>query len=228
MTVDEIIKLLNAITELLNVLIYPGILLFILIRFGSVVQEFFSNLSELTLKGAGFEASVKKKQAEAAAALAVATVSKGDKGTTPNPAIKDVKFAADNVVKAVTPELIKRAEKAIILWVDDNPRNNMYEQQALEALGIHVVLAKSTEEALDYVNQQHFNVIISDMGRPPDPRAGYTLLDKLRLSGDRTPFIIYAGSRDPKHVAESRDRGAIGCTNNANELFEMVMSALGR
>jgi hypothetical protein len=32
------------------------------------------------------------------------------------------------------------------------------------------------------------------MGRPHDNRAGYPLLDSMRASGNKTPFIIYAGS----------------------------------
>ena len=90
------------------------------------------------------------------------------------------------------------------------------------------VLSISTDDALDKVRTQKFDVIISDMGRPPDPRAGYSLLDKLRALGDRTPFIIYAGSRSPEHQAEARRRGAVGCTNRATELFAMVLSALER
>jgi hypothetical protein len=66
------------------------------------------------------------------------------------------------------------------------------------------------------------------MGRPPDPRAGYTLLDALRSRGDRTPFIIYAGSRAPEHVAESRRHGALGCTNRPQEVIEMVLEAIGK
>jgi CheY-like chemotaxis protein len=69
----------------------------------------------------------------------------------------------------------------------------VHERQALEALGVRFVLAKSTDEAVEKLNRGSFDAIISDMGRPPDPRAGYTLLDKLRGAGDRTPFIIYAG-----------------------------------
>nr|WP_277881515.1 response regulator [Leptolyngbya sp. FACHB-17] len=114
------------------------------------------------------------------------------------------------------------------MWVDDYPNNNIYERQALEALGVNFVLATSTEEALKKISRQKFDAIISDMGRPPDSRAGYTLLDQLRSNGDQTPFIIYAGSRNPEQVAESRRHGAIGCANNANELFEMVLSTLGR
>lgn len=223
MNIDYIVKLLDAVTKLLNVLIWPGVLLFILIRFGSDLREFFSSLGELSLKGAGFEASLKRKQAEVVAALSAAAASKPDGDKT-----REAMIAADVVADFVTPRAIRRAGRSTVLWVDDNPNNNSYERQALEALGVSFVLAISTDEAIKKNSRQRFDAIISDMGRPPDSRAGYTLLDKLRSSEDQTPFIIYAGSRDPEHVAESRRHGAIGCTNNANELFEMVLSTLGR
>jgi len=227
-SVDDIVKLFDAITKLLNVLIWPAIILFILIRFGRELRDFFSSLGELSLKGAGFEASLKRKQAEVVAALSAAAASKPDGDKTRESVAKEAMIAADVVADCVTPRAIRRASRSTVLWVDDNPNNNSYERQALEALGVSFVLAISTDEALKKISRQRFDAIISDMGRPPDPRAGYTLLDKLRSSGDQTPFIIYASSREPEHVAESRRHGAIGCTNNANELFEMVLSALGR
>jgi len=227
-SVDDIVKLFDAITKLLNVLIWPAVLLFILIRFGRDLREFFSSLGELLLKGAGFEASLKRKQAEVVAALSAAAASKPDEDKTRESVAKEAMIAADVVAEVVTPRAIRRASRSTVLWVDDNPNNNSYERQALEALGVSFVLAQSTDEALKKISRQRFDAVISDMGRPPDSRAGYTLLDKLRSSGDQTPFIIYASSRHPEHVAESRRHGAIGCTNNANELFEMVLSALGR
>ncbi|CCH98692.1 MAG: response regulator [Microcystis aeruginosa Ma_MB_F_20061100_S19] len=228
MSVDDIVKLFDAITKLLNVLIWPAIILFILIRFGRDLRDFFSSLGELSLKGAGFEASLKRKQAEVVAALSAAAASKPDGDKTRESVATEAMIAADVVADFVTPRTIRRASRSTVLWVDDNPNNNSYERQALEALGVSFVLAISTDEALKKISRQRFDAIISDMGRPPDSRAGYTLLDKLRSNGDQTPFIIYASSRDPEHVAESRRHGAIGCTNNANELFEMVLSALGR
>jgi len=227
-SVDDIVKLFDAITKLLNVLIWPGVLLFILIRFGRDLREFFSSLGELSLKGAGFEASLKRKQAEVAAALSAAAASKPDGDKTRESVAKEAMIAADVVAEVVTPRAIRRASRSTVLWVDDNRNNTSYERQALEALGVSFVLATSTDEALKKISRQRFDAIISDMGRPPDSRAGYTLLDKLRSSGDQTPFIIYASSRNPEHIAESRRHGAIGCTNNANELFEMVLSALDR
>jgi len=228
-SIDNVVKLIEAITQLLNVLIWPGVIVFILIRFGRDLRQFFSSLGELTLKGAGFEASLKKKQAEAAAALAAAAASRiDDKDTAREEAAKEVRIATDVVADAVTSKAIRQASKSRILWVDDRPNNNIYERQALATLGVSFSLATSTDEVLKLISRSRFDIIISDMGRPPDSRAGYTLLDKLRDAGDKTPLIIYASSRAPEHVAESRQHGAIGCTNNANELFEMVLFALGR
>lgn len=227
MSVDDIVKLIEAFVKLLNVIVWPGVFIFVLIRFGRDLRIFFSSLVELTFKGAGFEASVKRQQAEASAALAAAAA-RPDKAESPEKVAREARIAADIVAEVVTPGVIRRTSKSNILWVDDRPNNNIYERQALEALGISFTLAKSTEEALEKISKQSFDAIISDMGRPPDSRAGYTLLDTLRSQGLQTPFIIYAGSRDPKHVAESRRHGAIGCTNNANELFEMVLSTIGR
>ena len=228
MSVDDIVKLFDAITKLLNVLIWPGVLVFSLIRFGRNLGEFFSSLGELSLKGAGFEASLKRKQAEVAAALSAAAASRPDGDRSRESVVKEGMIAADVIAEVVTPRAIRRARRSTVLWVDDNLNNNSYERQALEALGVSFVLAISTDEALKKISRQRFDAIISDMGRPPDSRAGYTLLDKLRSSGDQTQFIIYSGSRDLEHIAESRRHGAIGCTNNANELFEMALSALGR
>jgi|GEM_PF-1491586 len=154
---------------------------------------------------------------------------KGLSEITPEKAERDVKLDKDAVAEYVNSRTIKPLKKSTVLWVDDRPRNNIYERQSLEALGINFVLAQSTEEAFDKLNLQHFDLIISDMGRPPDPRAGYTLLDQLRSCGDRTPFIIYAADANhPQHIAESLRHGAIGSTNRRSELFEMVLSLLVR
>jgi CheY-like chemotaxis protein len=228
MNPDTLIKVLEATTGLLKAVIWPALALFVLIRFGSAFREFIANMGEFSVKGAGFEASGKRKQAEAAAALAAAGASRPDEGATPESAVKNTREAVELVAEFVTPRVIRRAGQSVVLWVDDRPDNNINERHSLEALGVSFVISTSTDEALDKLKQQSFDAIISDMGRPPDPQAGYTLLDKLRASGNRSPFIIYAGSRSLEHQAEARRRGAVGCTNRPNELFQMVLSVLGR
>src|SRR5205085_12233552 len=71
-----------------------------------------------------------------------------------------------------------------------------------------------------------FDVIISDMSRPPDKYAGYTLLEKMKSMDITTPFIIYASGKKPEYVAEAKRRGAFGSTNEPQELLEMVIQAI--
>ena len=96
----------------------------------------------------------------------------------------------------------------------------------MAAYNIDFVLAQSTGQALAELRKQQFDAIISDMGRPPDSRAGYTLLEAVRGSGDQTPYFIYAGSRAPAHVREALSRGAQGTTNMGDELLQMVLQGL--
>lgn len=227
MSIDELVKLIDSLTRLLGALVWPVLLAYTLVRFGPSLKEFFAKVGELSLKGGGFEATVKSQKAEATSALVAAAVSRQDAATTPSMVARDAKEAADVVTDTVDAQTIRRASEATVLWVDDNPGNNKYARKSLEALGVSFVLAMSTEEALTKIATQKFDVIISDMGRPPDARAGYTLLDKLRSSGNHTPFVIYAGSKTPEHIAEARKHGALGCTNRASELFVYVLTALG-
>ena len=135
---------------------------------------------------------------------------------------------ASQVSAAAAPRVAKRLTESSILWVDDRPSNNDYEREALEALGIRFTLATSTEEALERLSERDFDAIISDMGRPPDKKAGFTLLGELKKMGPFPPFIIYAGSSSAKHHAETKSRGGFGTTNRPRELFKLVLSALQR
>jgi CheY-like chemotaxis protein len=225
MTIQNAIQLVDAFTKLLGVAVWPTVVVFILARFGPNLGAFIASLGEFSLKGAGLELTAKRK-AEAAAALAAAVVSHPEAGAAAEQTARDARAAGRVVAEVVTPRMIRQAGRTTVLWVDDRPSNNVHERQALEALGVTFVLATSTDEALEKSHKQSFDAIISDMGRPSDSQAGYTLLDKLRAGGDHTPFIIYAGSRAPEHRAESRRRGALGSTNRPDELFEMVLSVL--
>ena len=132
------------------------------------------------------------------------------------------------VVRAAGPAHIGPGDgwKNHILWVDDRPENNTYERQAFETMGLRFTLALSTDEAIERLAQSGYAAIISDMGRREGPREGYALLDRLRREGDRTPLFFYASSNAPEHKRETREHGGQGCTNHAQELFEMVTRAV--
>jgi CheY-like chemotaxis protein len=144
-------------------------------------------------------------------------------------------FAVDDIVKSVNNavELAQKgADNPVVLWVDDNPRNNIYEQKAMEAVGIRFVLSEDTKDALALLShqpfgaRQPFGAVISDMGRREGPREGYVLLDAMRSGGDETPLFFYASSNAPEHKRETYEHGGQGCTNDGQELFEMVTKAI--
>lgn len=223
MTVDQSIKLLEAVTTLIGVIAWPLLILFALLKFRPAIKSFFESLGEFSLKGAGIEASAKRKQLEVAASLAATASADSKEKSTPQEAANS---AVEAVTTSLTPRALRRAEKAKVLWVDDRPENNIGQRHSLETIGVDFVLALSTEEAIERLSREHFDAIISDMGRPPDARAGYTLLERIRASGNTTPFIIYAGSNAPEHKLEALSRGALGSTNRGSELFRLVMSAI--
>lgn len=111
-----------------------------------------------------------------------------------------------------------------VLWVDDQPSSVTLEIQGFEALGAIVTQRPDTDSALAALSAEHFDLVISDMGRPPDDRAGYTLLQKMRQQGLRTPFLIYSSSKRPEHVREALERGAQGATNDPEELLDMALA----
>jgi CheY-like chemotaxis protein len=113
-----------------------------------------------------------------------------------------------------------------ILWVDDRPENNVYERRAFEAVGLRFTLSLNTADALDHLSRQTFDAVISDMGRKEGPQEGYVLLDAMRARGNQTPFFVYASSRAPEHVRETGEHGGQGCTNDPNELFQIVTRAV--
>ena len=81
MDTESAARLLDATTKLLGVMVWPAVVTFILVRFGPKISDVIGSLSEFTFKGAGFEASAKKRQNEAAAALVAASASRPEAGT---------------------------------------------------------------------------------------------------------------------------------------------------
>jgi len=117
-----------------------------------------------------------------------------------------------------------------VLWVDDTPEGNTRERDLMTTMDMSVTTCLSTEDALALLErpESQFDVVISNMSRPPDPQAGYTLLDAMRERGDTTPFVVYSGSDKPEHDQLAKEHGALGSTNRPQELVNLVYQALGR
>jgi CheY-like chemotaxis protein len=231
MSSDAWIRLFGVIVSLLQAISWPLIVVFILLYLRAPLTRFLDNIIEVTLKAGPIETSAKRKQIEAAASLGAATVvgSKQNDGREGNsvPDQEAVREITDLIGQAFTTNAAHRLDGVQVLWVDDIPANNLYERLALEATGIRFTFSTSTETALKELQQRKYYAIISDMGRPGDPRAGYTLLEKIRAMNITIPFIIYAaGGNKLEHQAEAKKRGAYGSTNDPQTLFELVIAAL--
>lgn len=174
------------------------------------------------------EENFMKMKMSAVASLAAATAKQPEQSNNGESIQQQLNSIVELVSKTVSKVKIEKDEKwkSRILWVDDRPDNNIYERKAFESQGFNFSLAKSTDQALGILNENKFAAIISDMGREEGPQEGYVLLEKIRKSGDHTPFFIYAGSNSMAHRQLAIEKGAQGSTNNAQELFKLVMNYL--
>jgi len=111
-----------------------------------------------------------------------------------------------------------------ILWVDDHPRNNATLIEDLSKMGIEIVTATSTADALAKVEAKRFDRIISDMGRTESGQyqrsAGLDLTRQIRAVDKKVPIIIYSSSRAAQtYRAEALAAGANEITSSPTVLY---------
>jgi CheY-like chemotaxis protein/tetratricopeptide (TPR) repeat protein len=117
-----------------------------------------------------------------------------------------------------------------ILCVDDHPENVEFEIESLSKLGATIEPALDTARALSLIAERLYDVVISDMGRGAQGRAGMLMLQALRQRGVDIPTIIYSGgyAKDVTRRIEAMHAGAFACTNVSHELREWILEATGR
>jgi CheY-like chemotaxis protein len=57
---------------------------------------------------------------------------------------------------------------ARVLWVDPNPENQSLERNVLRSMGVLVDVARTTKESIARVQEQEYDLVISNLGRPGD------------------------------------------------------------
>jgi CheY-like chemotaxis protein len=228
MALDNIGNVLEALASLLGAVCWPLIILFVVVYFGTHLRQFIKQASErpadYSLKAGptGFEATASFKSGYW---LGSAEARRGEAPKL------DADLAAAEAAQVANRALEARKGRGLaktrVLWVDDTPENNVYERRSMEALGIEFELSLDTDDAIEKLTVNDYDLVISDMGRPSGQRAGYKLLERIRreLKSD-IPFVVYSGSNRPEHRAEARQKGAVGSTNSPQELFQLVTSSL--
>lgn len=112
-----------------------------------------------------------------------------------------------------------------ILWVDDNPENNNVERNLLGSLGMSVDLARTTELAMTNLRQGSYDLVISDMKRSGDDKAGLRLLSEIHSLVKPASVIFYAAGFDPRLGVPPY---AFGMTNRPDELLNLVLDVIER
>jgi CheY-like chemotaxis protein len=118
-----------------------------------------------------------------------------------------------------------------VLWVDDNPKNNSYFVQQLTDLRVEVDLALSTSDGLRRLEQQEYNLVISDMAREEagayHPSAGLDLVKAVRSTKKDVPMIIYCSARRAmEYGKQARELGVIAVTSSPTELSGIIRREL--
>jgi CheY-like chemotaxis protein len=116
-------------------------------------------------------------------------------------------------------------EGARMLWVDDRPGNNLYERATFKSMGVSISLATSTEGAVAMLETEPVHVLISDMDRNGNKKAGLELLNRIKYLPGRPETIFYVGSVDRERGTPP---GAFGITNRPDELIHYVLDVLER
>jgi CheY-like chemotaxis protein len=125
-----------------------------------------------------------------------------------------------------------KGQRTLILWVDDQPKNNSYFVQQLSDMGFSIDLALSTSEGLRRFDREKYSIIISDMGRTEEgsykATAGLELLKNIRVQSLDIPFIIFCSLRKSReHSSEARTLGVTSITSSPTELMGIIQNELG-
>lgn len=116
-----------------------------------------------------------------------------------------------------------------ILWVDDNPSRNELPENVLTAAGIDFTNVHATENVLKALGKaKKFDLIITNMGRGKDSRAGITLLKKLNEIENNIPVIVFSRPQTiKKYDEEIRQLNAKAVTGYTQIMIE-VQRTLGK
>lgn len=133
-----------------------------------------------------------------------------------------------------TPPIIGDAPDAIgrLLWVDDHPQNNIYEQRFFEDHRIAVHTVTNSADALKLLAMYDYTAVISDMGRGEDRLAGARLAEQMRARSDETPVVIYTIRADGAAEQQAQrnlvaEAGAHGLAVTPQEVRSVVLRLFG-
>ncbi len=97
-----------------------------------------------------------------------------------------------NVINAYTPPAKK------ILWIDDNPFNNTSLVEYFKKADYKVDVVSDNKTALDFIEKNNYEIIITDISRNDKKESGLDLLKNLAAGKNKDKVIIYTSPLSEK------------------------------
>lgn len=118
-----------------------------------------------------------------------------------------------------------------VLWVDDEPQNNVLLAEFLRDQGADVDTALSTAEALRQITRRAYAAVVTDLGRKEDSvyidDAGLQLIDEIRKRSITVPIYVYTSKDGIKRArVQAEKAGAELVTSNSSILMSYLKQLL--
>ena len=88
-----------------------------------------------------------------------------------------------------------------ILWVDDHPEWNHNEKLAFETMGIKITWSMNNIDALNKIETENFNLVISDLFSDDGQPKGFDLLKEIKIRNVKVSLYLTAASVDARNGA---------------------------
>jgi CheY-like chemotaxis protein len=216
---DPTAAVIDAIAGLIGTIVWPAVVLVAFFVLRGPLTRLVGDARRPQPGSGGLAGAL---TTEAEAAIVAATVAR-EAGTTPDEAARVVRESRAAAEEAATAGGLSGHT---VLWVDERPDTNRYEQAMLGALGMSVVVRTSSEEALSTLASRPFDLVVSDLQRGGDPVAGFGLLEAARASGHHLPCVFYVSHPEPERAEEAKRLGAVALTNQPTALLRAVARQL--
>jgi len=116
-----------------------------------------------------------------------------------------------------------RTKACAILLVDDNRDGSDARRSVLEQLGFQVTYAGSGEDALQIVERQTFDLVVTDLIM--EPMDGKALISTLRSRGFKNPIILLTGFANMLGLKPETTGADVVLNKSAKEIDEIVRQA---
>ncbi|WP_029077834.1 response regulator [Bradyrhizobium sp. th.b2] len=135
---------------------------------------------------------------------------------------------AEPLLETIQRALASSLERTAVLWVDDDPSANSFEQRALTKFGLCFAQVGNTDEAIRMLeaNPSRFSVVLSDFARPKDTKAGYGLLEEMTKRKINVPLIFYVTRVNEDQLKEALNRGVRAEVTGSIDLLTEVIDLL--